>query len=91
MQKRWLCAVSLGLIAIMGGCTKGASNAEQKACNDRPDGEVYYCPADSVCCAGECVVEDDSNCGSCGNACLNGNVCKNSTCVCEATQSFCSN
>jgi Stigma-specific protein, Stig1 len=49
------------------------------------------CPAGQDFCNGACtdVVNDESNCGSCGNVCPPGMPCIAGTCTCPATMKYC--
>ena len=46
-----------------------------------PEEEVLECADDELECDGECVVEDELNCGGCGIECGEGQMCSQSQCV----------
>lgn len=48
---------------------------------DPADGDELECSDDELECDGQCVVEGEDNCGSCGNVCASGQVCAESVCV----------
>ena len=80
MRKGWYFWMGL----VLAGCASdsGSGGDNFKECRDGADGETYLCPLDSLCHGGECVRQDDENCGAVGYACVNGNTCVNGVCSC---------
>jgi hypothetical protein len=83
-------------------CTPGKINCNA-ACHDAcPSGQTFdtntctcvasNCQSGELECNGVCidVVNDESNCGSCGNICATGVPCIAGTCKCPATMKYCS-
>ena len=86
-KKGLLWSAAVAAVAIS-ACTSDDA-VPRKDCLDSA-GVVHKIGVDQVCCDGQGVAESDSNCGTCGNVCLNGNVCEAGSCVCKGTGSFCS-
>ena len=86
-RKSWILLFGV----IICGCSTQVDDSDKlRECLDSPDGEIYYVGQNELCCHGSGVAENDTNCGSCGNACINGNHCVSGTCICESTGDLCS-
>ena len=98
MRKRLLWLFGLGVLAASGCASDGGSKGEAGGEPAKElvkwvtsDGEVYYCQEGKVGCEGICVIQDEFNCGSCGNLCSPGSTCTDDgKCICEYTQTECS-
>ncbi|MBQ9396401.1 MAG: hypothetical protein IJU23_12935 [Proteobacteria bacterium] len=81
-----------GLLAT--GCADAVeSSGAMQECKDAAS--PYYCPAESLCCLGQCVINSDENCGACGKSCRENEICAQLpthewACVCAADHSQCS-
>jgi hypothetical protein len=51
------------------------------------------CPQGTTRCGDSCTVvaTDPKNCGTCGNACVGGQICQNGACSCPSGQTLCHN
>jgi len=58
-----------------------ATTADSAVIVDAPETTVDSMMPDPPACTAE-VTTDEANCGSCGNVCLGGQVCRNSACSC---------
>ncbi len=89
MQKKWLLLLGIGLV-ISGCSSQAGSDSDMVPYVNETTGETYYCHSNELGCAGTCIEESESNCGSCGNQCGEGSVCENNACICKSSGSFCS-
>jgi hypothetical protein len=79
-------AVALPLVTTMTACASSQQSPKvdcSKAKDNTPCDPGF---GSGTCCSGGCVsdvlfLSDNSNCGSCGNKCGEGETCENGTCV----------
>ncbi|MBQ9394565.1 MAG: hypothetical protein IJU23_03480 [Proteobacteria bacterium] len=90
MKKKWLFLLGLSVSLGYGCASDSGDDAGTHECKDGANGESYWCKNTDVCCAGSCVTQTEANCGACGNQCSPGSVCQDGTCICQYTNSFCS-
>ncbi len=64
------------LAFLLVACSSGGDNTST------PDATPFTCPAGSTDCGGSCVIvdRDPQNCGACGTACPDGQVCSQGQC-----------
>jgi Stigma-specific protein, Stig1 len=71
--------------ACLAGC-RNFLNREKARCNS----EFGVCRAGTGCCNGQCMsLGTLQNCGACGNACSDAQICQGGSCVCPAGLTNC--
>ena len=83
------------------GCSPGKISCNAACYDACPPGQQFdnsscacvdsVCPTGQAFCGGACIdiVNDEANCGSCGNTCSQGMPCIAGTCKCPATMKYC--
>ena len=66
-------------------CTDGTVLSDDNKCISAYSG----CDAGELFCGGECVPNNNSNCGACGHECKNSTSCSNGICVCGSGKENC--
>ncbi|MBR4986220.1 MAG: hypothetical protein IKY83_10845 [Proteobacteria bacterium] len=101
-----LCAIASAVMFSACDDDSGSSSSSKTKCGDTVctddqtcqdgvciDKQTNSCPPGQELCGSECVnlQKDYDNCGTCGNACLDGFACKEGSCVlsCTADQTAC--
>ncbi|MBR4984821.1 MAG: hypothetical protein IKY83_03645 [Proteobacteria bacterium] len=71
--------------ALLCGCAAPQDDEQPQKCEYA--GKTAWCPADKLCCLGECIDHTDENCGACGKACNENAYCgtynNTMTCLCK--------
>ncbi len=86
----YIYSICIALAGFAAACSDDSKSVENNlSCAEGLTICGHACCADT-CCDGVCVntKNDKNNCGTCGNACLDGKVCMNNTCV--ASEEACS-